>query len=95
VKHAAYSSSLELMTTGDGAWIGTPPAVARGALKAAALSSGWTAAGAALDPPLWTVVPNKALSLPLSLSLCRHPETPPRHQGGAPPYGRASPQVLN
>jgi len=26
-------------------------------------------AGAALDPPLWTVVPNKALSLSLSLSL--------------------------
>ena len=25
--------------------------------------------GAALDPPLWTVVPNKALSLRLSLSL--------------------------
>jgi len=25
-------------------------------------------AGAALDPPLWTVVPNKALSLSLSLS---------------------------
>ncbi len=31
-------------------------------------------AGAALDPPLWTVVPNKALflSLSLSLSLSRH-----------------------
>ena len=26
-------------------------------------------AGAALDPPLWTIVPNKALSLSLSLSL--------------------------
>ena len=30
---------------------------------------GVRAAGAALDPPLWTVVPNKALSLSLSLSL--------------------------
>ena len=26
-------------------------------------------AGAALDPPLWTIVPNKALSLSLSLSM--------------------------
>ena len=35
-------------------------------------------AGAALDPPLWTVVPNKALSLSLSLA--------PILQGLFPPF---------
>jgi len=33
------------------------------------LSQTLSLSGAALDPPLWTVVPNKALSLSLSLSL--------------------------
>ena len=38
-------------------------------------------AGAALDPPLWTVVPNKALSLSLSLSLSTHSAHPELEKG--------------
>jgi hypothetical protein len=47
----------------------------RGAGKRVVMPS--PCAGAALDPPLWTVVPNETLSLSLSLSLRRTKETQP------------------
>jgi hypothetical protein len=47
--------------------LAVPPRVGGEAGKRVVMRS--PCAGTALDPPLWTIVPNKALSLSLSLSL--------------------------
>jgi len=55
---------------------------------------GVRAAGAALDPPLWTVVPNKSLSFFLSLSLSLSLSAETRHGGHCLPIDRVLAYII-